>query len=81
MEETNKRRKETFGWWGALSAIRGDAWLTSTQMHLSTTKHATLYSNDGTKTQCAQEQQMKTWTDKTMNWFISHVEDGIYSCL
>ena len=53
MKEINKKRKETYGWWGALSAIKGDAWLTSTQMQSLTTKHTTLYSNNETEVQCS----------------------------
>ena len=64
MKEINKKREETSGWRGALSAIRGEAWLTSTQMQSSTTNHTTYIKEDGTKIQCAQEQQIKAWTDK-----------------
>ena len=80
MKKINKKRKQTFGWWGALSAIKGGAWLTSTQMKLSTKKHTTLYSNDGTQIQCVEE-QIKAWIDKTGTQLSSHAEDDIYSCL
>ena len=67
MKEINKKREETSGWWGALSEIRGDSCLTSTQTQSSTTNHTTYIYEDGIEIQCAQEQQIKAWTDKTVS--------------
>ena len=70
MKEINKKMKKTSGWWGALSAIRGGAWLTSTQMQSSTTMHIAIYSDGGTEIQSSRVNHSNNSSPNSTNWLI-----------